>query len=1382
MSHEVSSTSKVASTSQYLNMTNTPSLDRQGFWYEYKPVNANNDTLGASIIPYQWNSILTMPSAATEMQIEGTFSLITEPWDGSNVKYHNGCIIHIGSGQNDITGTQEQDAIFFAHLGSLSPSTPDDGYYWDRMYLPLNDTEWNYYQYHLHLPSFYPQAENGRSVISAVDYIRPADKAYGYCIQIRVRVAGTDYRSCLLRVHTPSVGGAHNSHNDITLPQTNNKNYQMGGLLKGAGDTYHVFYIAANGTEWDVFSRTYVDASASCTSEVLIGKYDLADPTFNVTPGQNYNFPVRACVGDYLDGRIYFPVILNNATSGYDLEIWSFLSATSLSTSTLTRDVILSGETVRPDCHLITVGDEIHAVVTDLGNSGVSFYALEGGTWTLATSGTFVTNGATHPLRVHGLRYNPADVSYYTLLSGTVDGGGTYTGPGLYKFTLTGDFAGYKHLDYDYTNHAFTIKNPETAGYLEYTNSNGYIKRYSGNEPQGIAIGTQILTRDYTQPEFFNRKLLRVPESYVHQGFKLKDNRKFLAGRIEQDEQDDLFISIVSQNNKEVYSFYYGGTENGYTGGTDYITGAYQSVVDPNKVWLTGYAKSEMVERKDIYVHGYTRTLLDAPNYLCNEDIVIDSEGNVIVVTNDETSLYGYVVKYDNNYNLLWQKLFYNDTYDTVVKKLVVDSNNNIYVLGHLSNDAALIIKFDSDGTEVWSYQYTQSSGTDLGSGLAIIETGSTQVLAVSITNSIDTNMFILNLDGTILGQNKITDLIVNNLRKSQSENNRILFAGYKSGTPNVGKFGMCQIESNIPVVKWVSEFGEKVNDIANTNDSAPRGYAIVGKDGSDAFIAAFNVTEAGFVVAKDWARTLNSTVYNGLVVSPYTETTKYLYAVGTVTNSGISIMGGDDGFIAKYDDTGTIMWQNAYGHDMMEMFNAATFDMYNRNILICGCSTSHSTAQDALFFRCEPNGFGTGVYHITGGTVSTSTAYHYLKSSQTDSSNANSITNLTAPASSTSSLIVGSSTTMIFDDGGMTSKNFDGSYGPTGVFTLWWGYIELDKVQEYLNTQEYKDRVKAGEIIHPADSFITLWQVATVGDGTADDGNIFGYDIIEASTGIVYVAGQTSGDVSITNAGSAGVYDAIGVQYYPTTIGGVPAGTVNFYQSGSSTGLDEEIYALTELANGNIAFCGRTASDIGGTNYGGYDVALGIFNPSTLSINWYQYGSGLNDRAFNLHDIGNNTIALAYVSSGSLGNQTHIGAEDIGLVLFNYNTNTWGNAYQTGTTGSDLLDTQGKPSVLLGDGRIAVAFSTSGNFNAEDPESANQGFLDIGLAIFDPATETWQKAQVGSQSSEITTSVSAVGETLMITGYVEGTFEDETEGLFVECDTGFSFKGISSV
>ena len=649
-------------------------------------------------------------------------------------------------------------------------------------------------------------------------------------------------------------------------------------------------------------------------------------------------------------------------------------------------------------------------------------------------------------------------------------------------------------------------------------------------------------------------------------------------------------------------------------------------------------------------------------------------------------------------------------------------------------------------------------------------------MLILSIVNGTTTTFVTLDTDGVIVEQNKVNDLVVNRIRSSQSETNRFLFAGTDGST--TGTFGMCELESNVPTVKWITEFGSTCTDIANIDSASPQGYIIVGTNSSDASILKVNVTESGgsFTVAKSWARTLSGSTFKSVVVSPYTETTRYIYAVGDIASSGLTDMGMGDGLVAGYDNTGTLLWQNAFGHDMMESFTSVCFDMYNRNLLITGWSRSHTYAQDGVFFRCDTNGFGTGRYHPPGNP---GMPYFYVKSNQVSAINSDSITNLTAPANS-SGFIVRSAFDVLSDDSNITNETYDGSYGPDGVFGLFFGYMELDKIQQYLNTYAYKERVSQGYDIHPANSFLTLWQVHTVGDGTADDGNCFGYDIIETSTGVVYVAGQTSGDVAKTNSGDSGVYDVLGIEFFPTAYGSNSAGDINYFQAGDE--FDEEIYACTELANGKIAFCGRTAGVIGGTNYGGYDIVLGIFDPSDASIAWDQYGSGLNDRGFNLHDVGNNTLAIVFETSGDIGSSTHIGAEDIGVIFYNYVTQTWGDAYQVGTTGSEILNTQGKPSALMGDGRIAIAFSTSGNFNSDDPESSNKGFLDLGLAIFDPSDNTWQKAQTGTQASERINSVGAKGNTLFISGYIPESFDGGSRSIYIEADASDIIKGITSV
>lgn len=1369
MAHVIANqTRQVAISSGYFNHPVQQGVDRAGDWYLYIPANVGNTLLGSYIKPYRWGTALPLVNSATNLQIEGTLCLLNEVVDASNKTYHSGSIEYIGAGVNDITNGLEDDAFFFNHLGSLSPATDDDAFYWDRSFLASGGSNWDYYQYHKHLPTFYPLYENGRIVVSGNGFINPEDKSYASLIHTRIRVSNVNYQSVLARIHTPSVGGAHNSHNDITLPSVSNKNYMMGGIMKGSGNRYHAFYLAADGSQWRVYNRTFVSANTSFTAEVDLGVFDLADPT--LTPGTGtgecYNYPLRVAAGDLLGTRIYFPVILNNATSGFDLEIWSFNSLDTIAGGSLQRTVLISGTPNRPDAQVIAVGQNLYVAATDPTDGGVSLFVYENSVWEEATS-QIVTNGSANTLRVHGFRYNTQDVKFYVLLSGTSTSTGTYAGPGMYTFNLQGDFTGYKHLDYDSNTNSFINRGPESAGHLIHNNLTSVITRSSSNEPQGIDTSVRVMTYDVPKPVFYNQSVLDLgANEFIYNAITLDNNKKLLVGRIEGlpygTDGSDLLLSLVDQDNITANHFAFGGI-NPAVRGDDYITKALQSSVDPNKVWLTGYTKSEMVPKKDMYIHGFCRATVDAPNFLSWDDLVINSEGDIYVVGTNQDG-YMNVAKYTSNYENVWQKQI-GFTSNVTGNSIAIDSSGNIYVSGNVADGSVLVAKLNSVGTFVWSNAYAQPSNTETTNSVCVVTKSSIEYIVSAINTGTSTTFVVLNTSGAIVEQKTIANLTVNRVRDHVSTNDgKLLFAGKTSTN---GLFGCYEVLSAQPVL-WISQFLTEAFDIVNVDAGPTFGYAVCGTTSTNAFLLKVTATESGgtWTVSKSWARQLASAQFYGLTATNYSEATKSIYVVGKTSAGGYPAMGMDEGLITAYSSAGSILWQNVFGHDMDEQISAVVMDITGRNIIVAGWSQSHSASQDAILFRCETGGYGTGVYHLNGNP---GMPYYYVKTTLTDTSIATAVTNLSVP-STTTGTIVASSEVFVLDDLGATVRIFDGSYGANGTFMLYFGYVDLKKIQEYLNSEQYKNTVALGRKVHYPDDVFTFWQISTVGDGFADDGNVFGYDLIEATDGTIYIIGQTSGDLVKTNTGDSGVYDYVLVKFDPAT------SYLEMYQNG--TALDEETYALCELADGRIAFTGRTTGDLGSLNQGGYDIFLGIYNPSNDAFSYYSTGSGLDDKGVDIHDLGNNTLAVVYSSFGALGNQVNSGSEDIGVILFNYSTNTWGNAYQTGTSGSDIFNQNGKPSVNMGDGRIAIAFSTAGIF---DTISSNLGFLDIALAILDINTGTWTKSQVGSQTSEVSTTLTAKAERLLLSGYINDTFGKEGQAIYVETEISYGLCGKSS-
>lgn len=318
--------------SDYLGLPVMHHIANDGFWYYYKPSDkVNNATLaGNAIVPYQWDSALSIGSSSLAsgggIELDGTFAFIDEEHNGSTLKYHGGCIQHIGAGINDITNITENNALFFAHIGTWGDDGPttgglleDDAFYWDRIYQTTAGGDWEFYQYHKHLPSNYAQFDDGRLVWDADGYIRSADKQYGYMITIRATSGGSSYNVPLARIHTPSIGGAHNSHNDVTLPSVAGVNYLAGGILKGSSNRFHAFYMDSSSTagEWNVYSRTYTSSSGSFTPQVNYGSYDLATPTFTPYPGGGAQsegdlsqYPLRASAGHTFGSYVYWPTII----------------------------------------------------------------------------------------------------------------------------------------------------------------------------------------------------------------------------------------------------------------------------------------------------------------------------------------------------------------------------------------------------------------------------------------------------------------------------------------------------------------------------------------------------------------------------------------------------------------------------------------------------------------------------------------------------------------------------------------------------------------------------------------------------------------------------------------------------------------------------------------------------------------------------------------------------------------------------------------------------------------------------------------------------------------------------------------------------------------
>lgn len=1355
-----------------------------GYWFYYSSSAANNTLGSRKIKAYRWDSPLNTIEAGDFFTIDGTIQLVSESLNRTRV-FHGSTITRAGSGVNVQTAVVEDDAFFFYHLGDLRAS--DNIGYWDYAYIPNGFNEWEYYQYHQHQPTVYEDYYGGRLSLGTYTYIVPSDKKYVQMHNIQVRSSNTFYSNVLARVHTPSVGGAHNSHFDVELGADVRKNYVLGGTVLGASDRFHCFYLSANGAQWDVFSRTYSATLNTFSAQVLHGTFDLADPTFQPTTNPNGiqdKFPFRASSGHLFGTDVYVPVIYNGTGGTFDLKIWKFPSANTISNENIEVIALANGYTQRPDCHLTSDGGRLLALVSDTNNGGVDYYKLENNSWVYV--GDLVTNGTGDIIRIHGFDFNPTNFRFYTLLSGFVTGSGTYLGDGIYSFEEGDAFLGYKHLSYYTASYGFQLKNELQSGYLSYQNINGSIVYSSGSEPRGIAESERILVYEPESPKFFDKKEIGLGGSeFLYGGLQLTDGRMVFIGTILNNlnnrGENDLLFGLYDNTYADPEFFLTGGDKD------DHFSGIVE-YKDDNSVWVCGYTKSYLAQKRDIKVHCFGRALIDGSSKMEWRDMVLDTDGNQYFVGNHMNLSGSIISKYDYNFNNVWQRNLYSNTEDSILDEaysIAIDSQRNLYVGGRTNSGSlqygAYVLKTNSLGEVVWDKRISNVSNLYVSS-VDVIQKNSQEYIVSSVVSGSSTVITILNNSGSVIEQNVLTDFVVNKVRNSELESDGyFLLIGRDTSSPTKAKIAKGEVLAASDMIKWMRTYSSSsVNvsgyDIRNVRDSIGDGglgsltgpeYVFVGDEGSDGFATKIVVDEnlGTYQSTKLWdinvhSSSLSSLTYGGGDV----------YIVG-YSSASIEGEGGSEGIILKLNSSGSKQWINTLGHMGDEKLFTVEWDVTGDNLISAGWSESHTDGRRTLSFRNDTTGFGTGNYHLVDFP---SLEMWYKSSSLATSNTSGVISSLTSPTD-----VVGNLT--------VTSASFTSSltfyseeyYDGGNVYDMFIAKVSLDDIAEYRNTEQHisVDRISllGGEYV---DSLFKFYQWGSAGDGNADDGNFFGYDVlIMSGSGKLLISGQTSGDIQKYNTGNTGVYDYILTIFDPITE------EYEFYQNG--TELDEEIYNSTVMndGSGSIAFIGRTQGTLGGASLGGYDLFLGIYNPITDIIRYYQTGSGLSDRGVNVHDVGNNELAIVFETADAIGTGSiSFGGTDVGVILFNYQTNTWAtSSFMVGTIQDETITQDGKPSVYLSDSnRIAIVGQTIGVFA---DNAISFGANDAFLAIFDVNTKTFKKYQIGSSASETPTLVFPIGgDKLLMGGYTNASFVEPNNGFFVSFDASIGVKGKASV
>lgn len=204
------------------------------------------------------------------------------------------------------------------------------------------------------------------------------------------------------------------------------------------------------------------------------------------------------------------------------------------------------------------------------------------------------------------------------------------------------------------------------------------------------------------------------------------------------DSQGNIYVTGTSNGDYTTIKYDTNGNEvwvKRYdSGGNDYAIGI--AVDSSDNVYVTGYGDNAYITVKydnsnEIWVKKYPVDYAGGEEHIPH--IAVDSSGSVYIASSVRASL-GYhvvnylVIKYDTDGNELWASQ-YDGGEDDWLYALTVDSSGNVYVAGGTSCPCDYVtVKYDSNGNAVWVNKYDSGGTEDYARTIAIDSSGNVYV------------------------------------------------------------------------------------------------------------------------------------------------------------------------------------------------------------------------------------------------------------------------------------------------------------------------------------------------------------------------------------------------------------------------------------------------------------------------------------------------------------------------------------------------------------------------------------------------------------------------------------------------------------------------------
>ena len=352
--------------------------------------------------------------------------------------------------------------------------------------------------------------------------------------------------------------------------------------------------------------------------------------------------------------------------------------------------------------------------------------------------------------------------------------------------------------------------------------------------------------------------------------------------------------------------------------------------------------------------------------------VAVDSSKNIIVAGRTESDGAGgsdcLIAKYDSSGTLLWDKTLGGSGTD-YFNGVTTDSSDNIIAVGPVASDGAgsydcLIAKYDSSGTLVWDRTLGGSSeenayGVTTDSSDNIIVAGRTESDGAG---GRDCLIAKYDSSGTLLWNRTLggsgTD-IANGVVVDSSDD--IIAVGSTTSDGAGGTDCLIAKYNSSGTLLWDRTLGgggtDYFNDVAVDSFDNIIAVGPVNSDGAggyDFLIAKYD--SSGTLL---WDRTLGGTD-DEIAYSVTTDSFDNIIAVGRTSSIGVF---GTECLIAKYDSSGTLLWDRILGGNSNDYAYSVTTDSSD-NIIVAGYTASDGAGgNDAFVAKLPPDGSGTGTY-----------------------------------------------------------------------------------------------------------------------------------------------------------------------------------------------------------------------------------------------------------------------------------------------------------------------------------------------------------------------------------------------------------------------------------